>query len=216
MFYDSVYGCIIFPLIAFLNHKRYTKQKFDIWQQAFSNEYKELLRSLISALQIGYSVERAFDECENTLSSLYGDSGILLADIHELNQKVRMRVPVERAFIELSDKYGQEDMTGFAEVFRFAKRLGGNYVENIKQCATKIEDKLDLQNEISMAIAEKQFELKVMMAMPMGILAYMKLSSPDFMESIYHNTFGICMMTGCIGIYIGSVFLGRRITDIRV
>ena len=80
----------------------------------------------------------------------------------------------------------------------------------------KIEDKLELQKDIAMAIAEKKFELKIMMAMPMGILAYMKLSSPDFMDSLYHNLFGICLMSVCIVVYVLSIVLGRKITDIKV
>ncbi len=216
IFYDSVFGLFLFPLTAFLNHKRFSNNKTKKWQDTFNLEYKELLISLTGALQIGYSVERAFEECETTILSLYGKESVLYPGLHELNQKVKMRTPVEKAFLEMSDKFKSEDMTSFAEVFRFAKRLGGNYVENIRQCALKISDKLELQNEIQMAVAEKQFELNVMIAMPVGILSYMKLTSPDFMSSIYHNTFGICMMTACIVIYLFSIFLGKKITDIRV
>ena len=89
-------------------------------------------------------------------------------------------------------------------------------MKNIRRSAQKIEEKIDLSQEIEAAIAEKQFELKAMMVMPVGILAYMKLSSPTFLEPVYHNAFGAAVMSGCIGVYLASIYLGKRIVDIKV
>ena len=216
VFYDSVLGMAAFPVVFFFNYKRYLGAKAEKWQKQFGQEYKELLLSVSGSLQTGYSVENAFREAENNLLLLYGENGILVSDIRELNGKVGMRIPVEQAFLELSEKYSNEELTGFAEVFRFAKRLGGDYVKNIRRSAQKIEEKIDLSQEIEAAIAEKQFELKAMMVMPAGILAYMKLSSPAFLEPVYHNAFGVAVMSGCIAAYLGSAYLGKKIVDIKV
>ena len=199
-----------------MNHFRYLGQKKSEWERRFSLELSELLSELVSSLQIGYSVERAFEEVERSLRSLHGDESIFTEELYELNQKVRMRQPVEQAFLEMADRYGQEELLAFAEVFRFAKRLGGNYIENIKRCAAKIKSRLEIEAAIRLAVAEKQLELKIMMAMPLGVLLYMKLSSPEFMAGIYHNLMGISVMTGCLLVYAGAIVLGKRIIDIKV
>ena len=216
VFYDSVFGIVIIIPLAVLNHRRYKSTKRAKWERDFSLQLRDLLSELVSALQIGYSVERAFEEVEKTLHGLYGSECVFSGPLFELNQKVKMRIPVEQAFLEMADDFAQEDLSGFAEVFRFAKRLGGNYIENIKHCAAKISARLDIASEIALAVAEKQMELKVMMAMPLGVLMYMKISSPDFMNGIYHSLLGVSIMTGALVVYALAIIIGKRIVDIKV
>lgn len=216
VFYDSVLGLAIVIPLAVLNHRRYRQSIQEKWEKKFSVQLRDLLSELVSALKIGYSVERAFAEVEKSLGDLYGSDCVFAESLFELNQKVKMRIPVEQAFLEMADHYANEDLSGFAEVFRFAKRLGGNYIENIKRCASKVSSRLEIASEISLAVAEKQMELKVMMAMPLGVLLYMKVSSPDFLDSVYHSFFGVAMMTGALAVYAGAIILGKRIVDIKV
>jgi len=55
-----------------------------------------------------------------------------------------------------------------------------------------------------------------MSLMPAGIILYLKLTSPGFLSVLYGNLFGMCAMTLCLGIYVLSYWLGRRIVDIEV
>ena len=56
----------------------------------------------------------------------------------------------------------------------------------------------------------------IMSLMPAGIILYLKLTSPGFLEVLYGNPFGILAMSLCLGIYGLSYWLGRRIVDIEV
>ena len=64
------------------------------------------------------------------------------------------------------------------------------------------------------AMSDKLDDLEVMMAMPLGILAYMKLSAPEFLTPSYGNAAGIMIMTVCLAVYAGCIALGKKITDI--
>ena len=77
-------------------------------------------------------------------------------------------------------------------------------------------DKTDVKKEIDATIAAKKSEQTIMSLMPAGIILYLQISSPGFLDVLYGNPFGICAMTVCLGIYGTAYWLGRRIVDIEV
>ena len=67
-----------------------------------------------------------------------------------------------------------------------------------------------------MPSSKKKSEQMVMSVMPAGIICYLKLTSPGFLDVLYGNPFGICAMTVCMVIYGLSYWLGVKIVDIEV
>lgn len=216
VFYDAWWGLLCFPLVAYVNGLRYADKKKKAREKQFMVEYKEFLLGLIASLESGYSVENAFVEAEQTILRMFGREGVIASELHRLNGKVALMHPVERAFLEFAETFSYEEAISFANIFAFAKRLGGDYVKNIRRTAEKIEEKVELKQEIVAAVAEKQMELNVMTVMPMAIIAYLRVGSDEFLAPMYHNIGGAIFMTLCIGLYVAAIILGKRIVDIRV
>jgi len=80
----------------------------------------------------------------------------------------------------------------------------------------KIEENLAVKQEIETITTEKRLELKVMCVMPMGIIAYISLTSKGFIAPLYNNLTGVILMTVCLLIYGALIILGRKIINIRV
>ena len=59
-------------------------------------------------------------------------------------------------------------------------------------------------------------EQVIMSMMPFGIILYMQLTSPGFLQILYGNLFGIITMSVCLGIYFFAYWMGCRIVDIEV
>ncbi|MBO6214580.1 MAG: hypothetical protein J6N76_03465, partial [Lachnospiraceae bacterium] len=210
------WGLITEPLIIIVNHIRYKRSLLEKNKGLFLREYKELLISVSGSLQSGYSVENSFREAEESLSLLYGRDSRILEPLRRLNGKVAMRQPIENAFYEFADDYPLEEVTNFSLIFGFGKRLGGDYIKNLRRTVEKIEESIELKQEIATSIAEKRMELKVMSVMPISIIAYIKLGSPEFISSMYHSPAGILIMTLCIAIYALAIFIGNAIVNIKV
>ena len=217
LFFDSFWWSI--PLMGFVIHfngirfnEKLTKEK----ESSFLVEYKELLRNLISGLETGHSVENAFMDAERVHRQLFGENSILMSDLHALNVSVSLRTPVEKAFYDFARIYPYEEVENFASIFSFGKRLGGNYIENLRSTARKLEEKVDLKQDIAANYAQKQLELSIMSIMPSAIIAYLKIASPNFLEPLYHNLFGVMLMSACLAIYLMAILLGNKIVDIEV
>lgn len=216
VFYNSFFGLLLYPGVFFFIVVMEKRDKYIREMSRFDLEFKELLVAISDALGSGYSIENALRDAEDNLLLMFGKEGMLIRDVHELNGKISMRISAEQALLELSEIFPSEELKNFAGVFSFARKLGGEYVKNIRRTVEKMEDKLELKKDIRAVIAEKQMEFKVMCFMPAGILAYVKVTSNDFMDSLYGNLAGAIAMTLCLAVYAGAILLGRKIVDIRV
>ena len=70
--------------------------------------------------------------------------------------------------------------------------------------------------EIETCLAGKVMEQNIMSMIPLLILVYVKLSSPDFLEVMYGNITGTAVMGICLAVYAAAYFWGRSIVRIEV
>ncbi len=216
LFFDSVWGLVLAPIIIpfcvvffyQLNQEKSTEQNV--------LAIKELLLLLSSFLQAGIALENAFVESEKELKNLFPGKNQVITELHKMNQQVAVSVPVERAFAVLARNLDLEEVYEFADVLFYAKRLGGNYIQNVQRTALKLEEKLGVSQEIDTMIAEKRFEFYIMIGMPILILAYVKFTSMDFISILYHSLMGVMIMGGCLIFYVFMALLGRKIIQIKV
>ena len=207
-FFDSFYALLLFFPAYIINMKRYMKLQNEKRHNRIRQEFKELLSSVSSLLQTGYSVENAFAGSKDVLSNLYGSKSILYSDLKEMNRQIDMKMPVEKALMELIKKYPLEELESFGEIFLYTRRLGGGYVKNLRDTAERIEGRINMRSELDTMISQKKLELYIMSVMPMAIILYMRVTADGFLDPMYHNLGGIFMMAGALAVYVGSVILG--------
>lgn len=200
--------------ILFLRMKK--KQLIQERRKKLNYQFKDALNALSVAVQAGYSVENAVSACARDLEQLYQKEDDILEEIHYIEAQQRVSVPVEELFLDLGERSQIEDIENFASVFYTAKRTGGDMENVIQKIARMLGDKIDVKKEIEATIAAKKSEQMIMSFMPAGIILYLQLSSPGFLNVLYGNPFGVCAMTVCLGIYGTAYWLGRRIVNIEV
>ncbi len=81
---------------------------------------------------------------------------------------------------------------------------------------TQIQDRIDVEREISILVSSKRLEQLIMDVVPFGIIAYIGISSRGFFDVLYHNPTGIAVMTLCLAVYVAAFRLSERIIAIRV
>lgn len=207
---------ILFPLLYVLLLKRERKQKIAQRKEQLSLEFKETMQAVSGALTAGYSIENAFKEAQKEIHQLYGQTSYMEKELEQMNAKLALNQPLEELLMDFSNRSGLEDVESFCQVFVFAKRGGGNFVKIIKATVGQISDKLEIKREISTMIASKKLEQKIMQAVPVFILFYLDLTSPEFLQVLYQNPFGILVMTVCLLLYIAAMFLAEKIVNISV
>ncbi len=215
LFYQNIWLFLIFPMIVFFYFRVKKLEKIREQQRNLNQQFKDFLESFNVILQAGYSVENAVSGCAKEMERLYGKTD-LVRELYYMESQMKISVPIEKLFLDLGRRSKAEDIESFAVVFQAAKRSGGDLKKILKKTSHMLGDKIEVKKEIEAALAAKKNEQFLMSLMPIGIILYMRLTSPGFLDVLYGNVFGAMVMTVCLGVYGFSYWLGRRIVDIEV
>ena len=109
-----------------------------------------------------------------------------------------------------------EEIREFSEVFSIAKRGGGNMTEILARTSLLIEERLDVENEISIMLGNRRLEQRIMDITPFMIIFYIGITSPGFFDVLYHNLEGAAFMTLCLGAYLSALVLSEKILVVNL
>lgn len=216
LFYNNVAMALILSLCSVFAPKHRTKQLAQKRRSVLKLQFKQALYALSTALGAGKSVESAFRESVPDLQLLYpGIQAAIIIELQIVNRRVEVGEPLEAALQDFGDRSGIADVTQFAEVFATCKRTGGDLVDVLRRTSNMIGEKLEMEQDIAVMIAQKRFEAKALSLIPFGIVAFLSWSSPDYMAPLYEGA-GRLVMTMAL-VLLGICFLvSRKIMNIRV
>lgn len=133
-----------------------------------------------------------------------------------MSRQLNINMTAEQVWKELARRTQLEEVQSFVTVFTLAKRNGGDSIAIIRSAMRQIGDKMDVEREINTILSAKKLEFKVMCVIPLGIVAYMRVSFPEFMGVLYGNAAGIFFMSLCLLVYLTAIRLGQKIITIEV
>ena len=216
LFYASWLGIVFFPVFIWFFMKRQKKAGREQMQIQLAREFMDTLRSISAALLAGFSIENAWKEAEKEILALYGIKSYMYQEVKEMNCSISLNQPLEALLADFSARSGNMDIAGFSEVFSFAKRSGGNFVTIIDATSRHMRVRYETEREIQVQIASRKMEQKVMNVIPVFILAYLKVTSMDFLNVLYGNVAGALFMTVCLAAYGGAIVLAEKIMPIHM
>lgn len=217
IFYRSLILSLILAAGGIFAPKYMKKEIIKKRKKQLSYQFKEGLYSLSAALGAGRSIESAFEEAVKDLMILYQDEEtFVIKEFDLIVKKIKMNQTVEDAVMDFANRSENEDVENFADVFVTCKRTGGDLISIIKNTSDSISDKIQIEQEIETLISEKKMEQKVLNIMPLGLIAFLSLSSGDFMEPVFTTFIGRVVMTIALALFGLSYMLSQKIMNIEV
>lgn len=217
LFYRSLLWVLLVGVpLGFLQYRR-LKRKWEQqrrWQ--LNLEFKEGLQGIAAALNAGYSIENAIEESRRDLLVIYGKESLLSWEFQVMQEQLKLNRPVEQVMDEFAARSRVQDIKSFAEVFRTARRSGGNLVAITRSSADRIGEKIEVSREIHTMIAGKQMEGRIMNIVPLGMILYFWICSPGFLDGFYSGIRGRIEMSVFLLIYLAAYLLSERICRITV
>lgn len=212
-FYRSIWVLPILTPIGIFCYRTIRRKKMERYKEELTVQFRECILALATSLQAGYSAENAFVECEKDMKMMYGPNAPICKELGLIRRGLAINITLEELLHDFAGRSGCEEISQFAQIFSLAKRNGGNMAVIIRSSAAVIGKQIDLRQELRTMLAGKRMELNIMKAMPFGILFYITLGNPGYFDALYHNLFGIAVMTGCLVIYLAAYFLGERVME---
>ncbi|MFC4601023.1 type II secretion system F family protein [Cohnella hongkongensis] len=185
-------------------------------KEKLRQQFKDALQALTSLLSAGRSVENAFMALENDLILLIGDSrSDLITELRAISNRLHNGEQLEAALQNFAGRSDLEEVKSFAEAMAICKRAGGDLVEVARRTSQLIAEKMDVELEVSVLIAQKRFEARIMMVMPFAFVGILGFLAADYMQPMREGM-GIVVLT------VGLLLLGLcswwmlRIMDIKL
>ena len=180
------------------------------------DEFRECMLLVRSALSAGYSAENAWKSAYRQIGQLYGKDTAIVQELSCLSARIDMNETIEDVLDDFAENLELEEARNFAEVFRFAKRSGGNFNKMVSDTIDRLSDGLDVEREIRTVTSAKRFEQMIMNLIPAGIILYLRLTSPGYLDVLYGNMLGFGIMTAALIAYVAAYEISGRMVEIEV
>ena len=195
LFYRSVIVSLIFSAAGLLAPRQHRNSLLIRRRERLKIQFKEALYSLTSSLAAGRSVENAFVSSLDDLRLLYPDPRTeVIREFEIIRSRMAYGEPLEQTLDDFSKRAQIDDITQFVDVFIICKRSGGDLVKVIRRTSQTIGEKLEIQQEIAVMVAQKRYESRIMMAVPFIFLAFLSMTAPDYMAPLYQGV-GYVLLT---------------------
>lgn len=215
IFFKSIYLIPIAALLSILYVRKKNTDKLESRKSRLILEFRYTLGYIRDALKLGYSLERAFEYARDEIKKLY-DSSLMGEELTYITNKLSMNIGIEQALADFSEKSGVKEIELFSNIVSITKRKGGNVVSMVTNCSSVITDILDTKNETQLVIAGKVNEKRIMEKIPIGIIIYIYITSPEMLEPLYATLGGRLAMSLALFIYVLAYIWGERIIRFKV
>lgn len=216
LFYDSFQSgflsLFLLPLFLKQKEKELGKKK----QQELVLQFRDFILSFRNSLKAGYSIENGFVQAYHDLCFVYEQNARIIKECEEIVKQMKNNIPLEALLLDFANRSGCPDIIDFAHIFATAKKTGGDLNKIIQNSAQIISDKIEVKEEISLVLASKRMEQRIMNFVPILILVYIRFSSEGYFDVLYGNLAGIMIMTICLFIYCAAYLLSKKIIAIEV
>lgn len=217
LFYKHPAAGIVISLFGLLYPRLYRRLLIRRRKDELNRQFKQALYAISSSLSAGKSVENAFQDAAVDMRLLYRDERVYIVDeLERIGRKLENGETIERALLDFAGRAGLEDIRNFCDVVSTCKRSGGNLMKVVRRTSDMIGEKMELQQEIIVLLAQKRFESKVLICAPAAVVALLGLSSPDYMAPLYGNPAGIAIMSFALVMLIGAGALTSKLMNIKV
>jgi tight adherence protein B len=217
IFYKNIWIAFVCSLSSFYFLRIRKRQLLLRRKSELNDQFKQALFSISSSLSAGRSFENSIVETVQDLQMLYANpQTYIIVEFNIIVQKLRNGENVEAALKQFSERADMEDIRNFTEVLSICKRSGGNLVEVIRRTAAMIGEKIELQQDISLLVAQKRFESRILSFAPLIIVALLSFSSPDYMLPLYEGYIGHIIMTLALALLFLCFRVTNKIMDIQV
>ena len=182
-------------------------------KKELSHQFRDMLDALTTSIGAGKNVNDSFFGVYDDLKLQYDSDAFILKELEVIISGIHNNVAIE----DVLEDFGRrnEDIMSFANVFKISYRKGGNIKEIIRNTHSILNDKMEISEDIETLVTSNKLEQNIMIAMPIVLIAVIKMMSPEFANNFVTPT-GIISTTVSLIIFVVAYFIGKAVLDIKL
>ena len=179
-------------------------------KKELSHQFRDMLDALTPSIGAGKNVNDSFFGVYDDLKLQYDSDAFILKELEVIISGIHNNVAIEDVLEDFGRRSDNEDIMSFANVFKISYRK-----EIIRKTHRILNDKMEISEDIETLVTSNKLEQNIMIAMPIVLIAVIKMMSPEFANNFVTPT-GIISTTVSLIIFVVAYFIGKAVLDIKL
>ena len=217
LFYHSIILFLMFSCIAYPGLNRYRSYLAEKRRKQIKEQFRDILYSISASVSTGRQMPEALFEAEQSMKLIYKEDSLIVLELNNMVKRLNeYRESEEEILKDFALRTGIEDISDFVDIYLTCRETGGDLIRVLTKASEIIMDKITIEKEIRTITAQKQFEAKILTAIPLIILFFLQMVSPDYLTAMYDGIKGRILMTIALSSLGFAYFWSMKLTKIEV
>ncbi|KGF09429.1 hypothetical protein HMPREF1635_03225 [Clostridiales bacterium S5-A14a] len=217
LLYKSFIFIILTPLTYWFLKKIIINLNEKKDKKKFKNEFKDFLYVLSGSFSTGRHLVEALQEVNVSLSKMYSKDSQIMVELNTILLQLKLTGYDEIKVLEnFKQRKPIEDVIDFVEMYKSCRDTGGDFAGVLSKGASMIAEKITIDREIEAITYQKKIEGRVIGTMPVVLLIFLNIFSPDYISPLYSGLSGRMIMTFALVLTVFAFAMIERITNIEV
>ena len=176
----------------------------------FAEELPDLLNILASALRAGLTLPQGLEaysaETKNEVAR----------EIRRSMSEIRVGTPVDEALMGVAERMDSDDLRWAVTALSIQRVVGGSMATILTTTYETVRARAEIRREVKTLAAEGKLSVYVLMALPIGIFAFLFLTRREYIQILWTDPAGILIL----GIITINLFVGwkwmKKIVEIKI
>ncbi|HSN11529.1 MAG TPA: type II secretion system F family protein [Propionibacteriaceae bacterium] len=171
-------------------------------KRAFADQLDSTLQMMAASLRAGYSLLQAIQAMSTEADSPTKD------EFSRVLNETRIGRPLNESLVEVSTRMGSEDFNWVAQAIAINREVGGNLADVLDGVAHTIRERNQLHRQVAALSAEGKLSAVILMALPFGVVAFLTVANPGYLNRLFTSTIGwIIVGVAIVMLIVGGIWL---------
>jgi len=200
----------VFGLVPLLVLNVFIRGRARKVRDEYGDQLPENLDVLASALRAGHSLAGALGVVADEAAEPSRSEFTRVVNDEQLG------IPLDEALEVTAKRMQNPDTDQVAVLALLQREAGGNTAEVLDQVIANIRERMDLRRLVRVQTAQGRFSSWVVSGIPVAIVAFIALISPDYLDPLLHTSGGQVAALLAVACVVAGFFVIRRIVAIEL
>jgi tight adherence protein B len=178
-------------------------------RRAFADQLDDSLQLMASSLRAGHSLLQALNsvatEAEEPTS----------VEFSRIINETRVGRELSQALDETARRVNSDDFVWVTQAIAINREVGGNLAEVLDGVGHTIRERNQIRRQVKALSAEGRLSALVLMALPLGVLAFLSITNPAYIARFTESLAGYAMIAaGVLLLIVGALWL-RKVVSLK-
>lgn len=182
-------------LLAFLAARRRAK---------FAGQLGETLQMLAGGLRAGHSLLRSVDAVAQEAEAPTSE------EFARIVTETRLGRDLKDSMADAALRLKSEDFDWTAQAIEIHREVGGDLADVLDHVGETLRERAEIKGQVQALSAEGRLSAYILIALPLGMFAYLSFANPSYIGTLYGSLLGWGMIASAvIELAVGAFWLSR-------